>query len=321
MGSAPDMIRAAKSLAQATTDLVNALKVQAHNQPTSEQQRKLLLAAKLLAEATSRMVECAKGCATQPQNPQLQSELQRAANDLKNATQAAAGNRTNHRLIKRLELCAKQAASCATQAIAAIQVCTLYHQKSNTNSPVDGQSMEQHQRMSQTHTQLIQQCKQVADQVPKIVQGIRGCMGSSNISKSAHIGLINACEDFLAPGQKMILLTKAVQPTISDEIKAIQLRNCTNQLAGAIGELKACLAETSQLSGGFDAEAMRDSLLMLDRELSELTSLFNAGMMLKPLPGEDLETCEAQLAAASKTVGLSMAQMLTAAVQGNFLGI
>ena len=84
-------------------------------------------------------------------------------------------------------------------------------------------------RNNQTHTHLIQQCKHVADFVPKIVQGIRGCMVTP-YSKSAHLGLINACEDFLLPTQKMISLSKAVLPTITDEIKAIQLRNCTNQL-------------------------------------------------------------------------------------------
>ena len=37
------------------------------------------------------------------------------------------------------------------------------------------------------------------------------------------------------------------------------------------------------------------------------------------MPGETLEICESQLAAVSKTVGLTMAQMLTAAAQGNEL--
>jgi hypothetical protein len=70
----------------------------------------------------------------------------------------------------------------------------------------------------------------------------------SPISKSAHIGLINACEDFLLPTQKMILLTKALLPTIIDEIKAIQLRNCTNQLNNALVDLKSCLSQVSFFS-------------------------------------------------------------------------
>ena len=137
-------------------------------------------------------------------------------------------------------MCAKQAASCATQSIAAIQVCTIVY-----TPPIDDESQQQQQQRvqpnNQTHQQLIQQCKLVADHVPKIVQGIRGCMVSLN-SKSAHLGLINSCEDFILPTQKMVALTKAVLPTIIDEIKAIQLRNCTNQLTSSINDLKSCLA-------------------------------------------------------------------------------
>jgi talin len=122
VGNGPEMIRQAKIVAQSTTELINSLKQEAHVQPTSEQQRKLLLAAKLLAEATSKIVEAAKGCASNPSDERMQSSLKKAAEDLKNATTVAAGDNLQLKLIKRLELCAKQAASCATQSIAAIQV-------------------------------------------------------------------------------------------------------------------------------------------------------------------------------------------------------
>jgi talin len=122
VGNGAEMIRQAKIVAQSTTELINSLKQEAHVQPTSEQQRKLLLAAKLLAEATSKIVEAAKGCASNPTDERMQSSLKKAAEDLKNATTVAAGDNLQSKLIKRLELCAKQVASCATQSIAAIQV-------------------------------------------------------------------------------------------------------------------------------------------------------------------------------------------------------
>lgn len=196
------------------------------SQSTSDQQRKLLHAAKLLAEATSKMVEAAKGCATNPQDGDMQILLRKAAEDLRSATTIAAGDNLQTKLIKKLELSAKQAASCATQSIAAVQVCTLYHDQVVNN---------------QTHTQLIEQCKVVADIVPRIVQGIRGCLVAPE-SKSAHLGLVSACEDFVNPTQKMIGYCKAVLPTISDEIKSIQLRNCTKQLANALADLKTNLS-------------------------------------------------------------------------------
>lgn len=168
IGNAQEMIHHAKILATATTELVNSLKLEAHRQSSTDQQRKLLLAAKLLAEATARMVEAAKGCASSPQDPMLQEGLQRAAEDLKSATQVAAGDNMQLRLVKRLELCAKQAASCATQSIAAIQVCTLQNGCAGGEMAGDGTGP------GVTQGQLIQQCKAVADNVPKIVQGIRG---------------------------------------------------------------------------------------------------------------------------------------------------
>lgn len=66
-------------------------------------------------------------------------------------------------------------------------------------------------------------------------------------SKSAHLGLINACEDFVLPTQKMIALSKAVLPTIVDEIKAIQLRNCINQLTNSLNDLKTCLTRVRHI--------------------------------------------------------------------------
>ncbi len=147
-------------------------------------------------------------------------------------------------------------------------------------------------------------------------KGIRGCMVNAT-SKSAHLSLINACDDFISPTQKMISLTRSVLPTIIDEIKAIQLRNCTNQLNTSLNELKTYLAKIQQVCGSFEAEAMIESIHMLDHELSEVRKAALITGTLRPLPGECLEVCEAQLAAVSKNVGLSMAQMLTAAAQGN----
>ncbi len=165
VGNPQEIICQARLLAAATTELVNSLKRDAHCQANVEQQRKLLLAAKLLAEATSRMVEAAKGCATNPSDLIFQEDLQRAAEDLRRATQVAAGDEVQLRMAKKLELSAKQAASCATQAIAAIQVCTQQQSTTEKEKLIGSTAM---------HSQLIQQCKQVADNVPKIVQGIRG---------------------------------------------------------------------------------------------------------------------------------------------------
>lgn len=57
---AGEMVRQARILAQATSDLVNAIKADAEGESDLENSRKLLSAAKLLADATAKMVEAAK---------------------------------------------------------------------------------------------------------------------------------------------------------------------------------------------------------------------------------------------------------------------
>lgn len=57
---AGEMVRQARILAQATSDLVNAIKMDAEGESDLENSRKLLSAAKLLADATAKMVEAAK---------------------------------------------------------------------------------------------------------------------------------------------------------------------------------------------------------------------------------------------------------------------
>lgn len=136
---------------------MNSLRQEALTQSTSDQQRKLLQAAKLLAEATSKMVDAAKGCATNPKDTNMQSMLCKAAEDLRSATTIAAGDNLQSKLIKKLQISAKQAASSATQTIAAVQVCTVHQDQVSTGN--------------QAHTQLIEQCKSVADNVPRMVQG------------------------------------------------------------------------------------------------------------------------------------------------------
>ncbi|KAK2151018.1 hypothetical protein LSH36_379g01082 [Paralvinella palmiformis] len=60
MGDTPEMVKQARVLAQATSHLVNALKLEAERHEDSDQQKKLLAAARVLADATARMVEAAK---------------------------------------------------------------------------------------------------------------------------------------------------------------------------------------------------------------------------------------------------------------------
>uniref|UniRef100_A0A8D2JLN1 Talin 1 n=1 Tax=Varanus komodoensis TaxID=61221 RepID=A0A8D2JLN1_VARKO len=117
MGDAGEMVRQARILAQATSDLVNAIKADAEGETDLENSRKLLSAAKILADATAKMVEAAKGAAAHPDSEEQQQRLREAAEGLRMATNAAAQNAIKKKLVHRLET--GQAA--ATQTIAAAQ--------------------------------------------------------------------------------------------------------------------------------------------------------------------------------------------------------
>lgn len=136
-------MRQARILAQATSDLVNAIKMDAEGESDLENSRKLLSAAKLLADATAKMVEAAKvdallvssdaftspaspdpvflthfpatltlvshsrlpqGAAANPDSEEQQQKLREAAEGLRMATNAAAQNAIKKRLVNKLEV-------------------------------------------------------------------------------------------------------------------------------------------------------------------------------------------------------------------------
>ena len=82
MGNAQEMVKQAKILAEATSALVNAIKLEADAETDPDARRRLLDAAKSLADATSKMVEAAKGAARNPHDEQAQEALRRAAEHL-----------------------------------------------------------------------------------------------------------------------------------------------------------------------------------------------------------------------------------------------
>uniref|UniRef100_A0A8B9ZIR0 Talin-1 n=1 Tax=Anas platyrhynchos TaxID=8839 RepID=A0A8B9ZIR0_ANAPL len=182
-----EMVRQAHILAQATSNLVNAIKADAEGETDLENSRKLLSAAKILADATAKMVEAAKiRAAAHPDSEEQQQWLQEAAEGLRMATNAVAQNAIKNKLVHKLEHVAKQAATSATQTIAAAQ-----HAAASNKNPVVQQ-------------QLVQSCKVVADQIPMLVQGVRGSQLQLD-SPSAQLALIAASQNFLQVPPNLLL--------------------------------------------------------------------------------------------------------------------
>uniref|UniRef100_A0A7N8XU39 Talin 1 n=1 Tax=Mastacembelus armatus TaxID=205130 RepID=A0A7N8XU39_9TELE len=297
MGDAGEMVRQARILAQATSDLVNAIKMDAEGESDLENSRKLLSAAKLLADATAKMVEAAKGAAANPDSEEQQQKLREAAEGLRMATNAAAQNAIKKRLVNKLENAAKQAAAAATQTIAAAQ----HAASSNKN-----QAAQQ---------QLVQSCKVVAEQIPQLVQGVRGSQSQPD-SPSAQLALISASQNFLQPGAKMVTASKATVPTISDQASAMQLSQCAKNLANALAELRTASQKAQEACGPLEIDNALSMVRDLEKDIQEAKASAEEGK-LKPLPGETLEKCSQDLGTSTKAVSSAMAQLLSEATQGN----
>ncbi|XP_036909930.1 talin-2 [Sturnira hondurensis] len=297
MGDAGEMVRQARVLAQATSDLVNAMRSDAEAEIDMENSKKLLAAAKLLADSTARMVEAAKGAAANPDNEDQQQRLREAAEGLRVATNAAAQNAIKKKIVSRLEVAAKQAAAAATQTIAASQ-----------NAAVSNKNPAAQQ-------QLVQSCKAVADHIPQLVQGVRGSQAQAE-DLSAQLALIISSQNFLQPGSKMVSSAKAAVPTVSDQAAAMQLSQCAKNLATSLAELRTASQKAHEACGPMEIDSALSTVQTLKNELQD-AKMAAVESQLKPLPGETLEKCAQDLGSTSKAVGSSMAQLLTCAAQGN----
>ena len=177
-GDAPEMVSQARVLGQATAHLIQSIKGEAEKETDADLQRRLLAAAKQLADATTRMVEAARLCASTPHDASRQSQLRSAVEDLRSATITAASPNYRRKLIVKLESAAKQAASSATQCIAAAQAAAPHN--------VNKASQEE----------LLLECRSMAGAVPRLVEGVKGTMADPD-SSQRQAALINASEQFL----------------------------------------------------------------------------------------------------------------------------
>uniref|UniRef100_A0AAQ5XM74 FERM domain-containing protein n=1 Tax=Amphiprion ocellaris TaxID=80972 RepID=A0AAQ5XM74_AMPOC len=288
MGDAGEMVRQARVLAQATSDLVNAMRSDAEAEVDVDNSKKLLAAAKLLADATARMVEAAKGAAAYPENEDQQQRLREAAEGLRVATNAAAQNAIKKKLVNRLEIAAKQAAAAATQTIAAAQNAAA----SNKNTV--------------SHQQLVHSCKAVADSIPQLVQGMRSSQAQPE-ELGPQLALIMASQSFLQVNISSLHSQRLSKLSFTTYMQKLFI----NFL------LSKCLSlEAHEACGPLEIDSALKTVQTLKSELQDAKMSVIDGQ-LKPLPGETLEKCAQDLGSTSKAVGSSMAQLLTCAAQGN----
>ncbi|XP_012276723.1 talin-1 isoform X2 [Orussus abietinus] len=296
-GDAGEMVRQARVVGQATAQLIQNIKGEAERQTDTEQQRRLLAAAKMLADATAKMVEAARQCASSPHDARMQDQLRQAAEELRAATTVAATPALRRKLIGRLEVCAKQAASTATQCIAA---------SSGTG---------QHNANPQSQEELNAECRAMGQRIPQLVAGVKGTLAHPD-DAAAQLSLINASEQFLQPGSSVVKAARAVLPTVTDQASAMQLNESSQQLGSCLADLRSAVTRAREACGGLELDVAEELIDSLRDELREFHRAVEAAT-LKPLPGETIESTALRVGSTSKSVGFAMAQLLSAARQGN----
>lgn len=296
-GDAGEMVRQARVLGQATAHLIQSIKGEAEKQTDSEQQQRLLAAAKLLADATAKMVEAARQCASSPYDAKIQDRLRQAAEELRAATTAVATPALRRKLITRLEVCAKQAAATATQCIAA------------------SSGVAHHNTNPASQEELNMECRTMAQHIPHLVSGVKGTQALPDVP-TAQLNLINASEQFLQPGTAVVKAARAVLPTVTDQASAMQLNDTSQQLGSSLADLRSAVTRAREACGGLELDAAEELINSLKDELGEFYRAVEAAS-LRPLPEETTESTALRLGTTSKNVGFAMAQLLSAAKQGN----
>ncbi|XP_054280659.1 talin-2 isoform X2 [Macrosteles quadrilineatus] len=295
-GDAGEMVRQARVLGQATAQLVQAIKGEADKQPDSEIQRRLLAAAKVLAEATTRMVEAARQCASHPHDTARQQYLRHTVEELRAATTLAATPALRKTLVTRLQGAAKQAASAATQCISSAQGVAAH----NTNKTAQDE--------------LTVDCRSLAEHIPALVQGVKGTIAQPD-SANAQLHLISASHQFLQPGSRVVSSCRAVVPTVKDQAAVMQLSDSSTALGTALSELRSAADRAKDACGSvLELDAATDIVTSLKDETVQLLHAAERGQ-LRPLPGDTVDSTT--VGSAAKNVNSNIAQMVSAAAQGN----
>ncbi|KAH8322033.1 hypothetical protein KR059_000878 [Drosophila kikkawai] len=287
-----EMVRHARTLGQTTAQLIQSIKGEADQQQDADMQRRLLSAAKQLADATAKLVEAARLCSSNPHDTDNQNALRRAAEELREITTTAANTPAMKRgLIQRLEFCSKQAASAATQCISAAQ------------------NAVHHSQDHQTKETLLQDCKRVADTIPRLVTSLKTTRAQPD-DPNAQLNLIEAAEQFIEPALQVSKSSRALQPTVTDIPSATQLSKGALHLGQCVSELHSVAQRARDACGGQELESALEEVRKLHDVLDDTRQAALAGQ-LRPLPGQTVENTADELRRSAKNVGIALSQLLS----------
>lgn len=291
-----EMLQEARELGLVTSQLIQSIKSEAEQEKEPGKQHRLLAAAKKLADATAKMVEAARLCASSPNDSGHQTELKNAAEELRDITTSKANTPAIRRkAIQRLQNCAKDAASYATQCISASHNAISYSD--------DAQMKEQ----------LMQDCRVATDYTSTLVNGVKASIANPNDSKS-QVNLIDISEQFIDAGNNVASSARAFYPTVRNHTVSQQLSENSINLTHSINDLTSAARRAREACSGQELESAIDCINNLRNILNDTRGAY-INKELRPLPNETSESTSQQLTKSARAVSLALSQLLSAISQ------
>ncbi|XP_055324815.1 talin-2 isoform X2 [Sitodiplosis mosellana] len=288
-----EMVRQARVLGQVTAQLIQSIKSEAEQEKEPGQQHRLLAAAKKLADATAKMVEAARLCASSPHDAGHQTELRSAAEELRDITTSNSNTPAiKRKIIQRLENCAKDAASYATQCISA------------SHNAID------YSDDFQTKEHLMQDCRIATEYIPSLVNGVKTSIVNPNDSKS-QLNLIEISEQFIDAGTNVASSARAFYPTVKNHVASQTLSDSAMNLNHSINELGSAARRAREACSGQELESAIDCVKNLYNVLNDTRTAY-LHKELRPLPNETSDNTSQQLTNSAKAVALALSQLISA---------
>ncbi|XP_052693138.1 talin-2-like isoform X2 [Crassostrea angulata] len=153
------------------------------------------------------------------------------------------------------------------------------------------------------------------EQLPLLIQGFRRSETNQD-SATAQLQLINASKEFIQPASQLVSAANAAAPTVGDQAGSMNMNQAVKTMTTALTELRTASGKAEEMCISLEVDAALDQLTKLDRELEEYRRAADSGNLV-PLPGETVEASAMKLGSTSKNMKSAMAQLLTAASQGN----
>lgn len=297
MGNAPEMVRHAKLIAMAASSLVTVVKTDAAKERDTKERDRQLQAARTLADAAGTVVELAKGVAKSSTDAAQQMQLKAATESLRAATSAIAGDLVKSHVVHNLEQAARDTVALCTQLVSS------------------SQASQESIRNTGAQSELAAAGKAIGDAMNPLVIAIREYNDEPS-SPVARLNMLNASKALLIPGGRLVAAAKAAMPMLNDGAAAMALSSVQRATADSLVTLQEAHAQATAACGAIELDSAVSIVTGLDAELQSARKAATSGQLLA-LPGQTAESCLLDLGANSKTVSAAVAQLVTAAGQGN----